>query len=73
MITSSSLVVLELIFGRCLIGFTMTVNLITISYPYSLNLNETECPIAGHLNQRVELLCAEFVDFVVWEIKKMLA
>ena len=48
-ILSISFVVFALIFSRCLKGFMMTVNWITISFPYSLNLNETVCPLIGHL------------------------
>ena len=48
-ILSIFFVVFELIFSRCLKGFMMTVNWITISFPYSLNLNETVCPLIGHL------------------------
>ena len=48
-ILSISFVVFALIFSWCLKGFMMTVNWITISFPYSLNLNETVCPLIGHL------------------------
>ena len=71
-ILSISFVVFALIFSRCLKGFMMTVNWITISFPYSLNLNETVCPLIGHLYHSGWTFRCWVLGCVVWEIKTVL-